>query len=158
MASTTLLEISCRGSYMLDSSVTISAFIHKLCKWAHLYCRQFNQLLTNGLSHPYHLDESTFILGAAGMTFHFYFAFYYIYIGSGTARFITVETRMFPDCAGIAPTPSRWRHGCSRRLPGLSRYLYQHTNFIASLFYSILCTTLFVFSVRSDLIRLYYLK
>ena len=30
---------------------------------------------------------------------------------------------MFPDCAGIAPTPSRWRHGCSRRLPGLSRYL-----------------------------------
>ena len=57
------------------------------------------------------------------MTFHFYFAFYYIYIGSGTARFITVETRMFPDYAGIAPTPSRWRHGCSRRLPGLLRYL-----------------------------------
>ena len=79
--------------------------------------------MTNGLSHPYHLDESTFILGAAGVTFHFYFAFYYIYIGSGTARFITVETRMFPDCAGIAPTPSRWRHGCSRRLPGLSQYL-----------------------------------
>ena len=75
--------------------------------------------MTNGLSHPYHLDEST----AAGVTFHFYFAFYYIYIGSGTARFITVETRMFPDYAGIAPTPSRWRHGCSRRLPGLSRYL-----------------------------------
>ena len=123
MATTTLLEISCRGSYMLDSSVTISAFIHKLCKWAHLYCWQFNQLVTNGLSHPYHLDESTFILGAAGMTFHFYFAFYYIYIGSGTTRFITVETRMFPDCAGIAPTPSQWRHGCSRRLPGLSRYL-----------------------------------
>ena len=112
MATTTLLEISCRGSYMLDSSVTISAFIHKHCK-----------LLTHGLSHPYHLGESTFILGAAGVTFHFYFVFYYIYIGSGTARFITVETRMFPDCAGIAPTPSRWRHGCSRRLPGLSRYL-----------------------------------
>ena len=37
----------------------------------------FNQLVTNGLSHPYHLDESTFILGAAGVTFHFYFAFYY---------------------------------------------------------------------------------
>ena len=53
--------------------------------------------MTNGLSHPYHLDESTFILGAAGVTFHFYFAFYYIYIGSGTARFITVETRMFPN-------------------------------------------------------------
>ena len=79
--------------------------------------------MTNGLSHPYHLDESTFILGAAGVTFHFYFAFYYIYIGSGTARFITVETRMFPDCADIAPTPTRWRHGCSRRLPDLSRYL-----------------------------------
>ena len=58
--------------------------------------------MTNGLSHPYHLDESTFILGAAGATFHFYYAFYYIYIGSGTARFITLETRMFPDCAGIA--------------------------------------------------------
>ena len=29
MATTTLLEISCRGSYMLDSSVTISAFIYK---------------------------------------------------------------------------------------------------------------------------------
>ena len=57
------------------------------------------------------------------MTFHFYFAFFYIYIVSGTARFITVETRMVPDYAGIAPTPSRWRHGCSRRLPGLSRYL-----------------------------------
>ena len=79
--------------------------------------------MTNGFSHPYHLDESTFTLGAAGVTFHLYFAFYYIYIGSGAARFSTVETRMFPDCAGIAPTPSRWRHGCSRRLPGLSRYL-----------------------------------
>ena len=63
MATTTLLEITCRGSHMLDSSVTISAFIHKLCKWANLYCWQFNQLVTNGLSHPYHLDESTFILG-----------------------------------------------------------------------------------------------
>ena len=79
--------------------------------------------MTNGLSHSYHLDDSTFILDAAGVTFQFYFAFYYIYIGSGTTRFITVETRMFPDYAGIAPTPSRWRHGCSRRLPGLSRYL-----------------------------------
>ena len=79
--------------------------------------------MTNGLSHPYHLHEFTFILGAAGVTFHLYFAFYYIYIGSGTARFIMVETRLFPDCAGIAPTPSRWRHGCSRRLLGLSRYL-----------------------------------
>ena len=73
METTTLLEISSGGSYMLDSSVTIRAFIHKLCKWAHLYCWQFNQLVTNGLSHPYHLDESTFILGAAGVTFSFLF-------------------------------------------------------------------------------------
>ena len=85
--------------------------------------------MTNGLSHPYHLNESTFILGVAGVTFHFYFAFYYIYIGNGTARFITVETRMFPDCAGITLTPSRWRHGCPRlimvfdSLPGYSRLL-----------------------------------
>ena len=55
--------------------------------------------MTNELSYPYHLDESTFILGAAGVTFHFYFAFYYIHIGSGTARL------------------SRWRHGCSRIVP-----------------------------------------
>ena len=81
--------------------------------------------MTNGLSHPYHLDKSTFILGAAEVTFQFFFGFYYIhvYIGSGTARFITVEARMIPDCANIASTPSRWRHGCSRRLPGLPRYL-----------------------------------
>ena len=79
--------------------------------------------MTNGLSHPYHLDESTFVLGAADVTFHFYFAFYYIYIGRRTARFITAETRMFPEYAGIAPTLCRWRHGCSRPLPGLSRYL-----------------------------------
>ena len=30
---------------------------------------------------------------------------------------------MFPECAGITPTPSRWRHGCSLRRPGLPRYL-----------------------------------
>ena len=28
--------------------------------------QQFNQHVTSGLFHPYHLDESTFILGAAG--------------------------------------------------------------------------------------------
>ena len=111
------------GSFMLDFSVNLSAFIPKLCKWAHFNCWKFNLLVTNGLLNPYHLDESTFILGAAGVTFLFYFAFYYLYIGSGTARFVTVEILMFPDCAGIAPTSSRWRHGCSRRLPGLSRYL-----------------------------------
>ena len=34
-----------------------------------------NPLVTNGLSHPYHLDESTFILGASGVILHFYFIF-----------------------------------------------------------------------------------
>ena len=34
-----------------------------------------NPLVTNGLSHPYHLDESIFILGALGLIFHFYFIF-----------------------------------------------------------------------------------
>ena len=36
MAHTTLLEISCRGLYMLDSSGNISAFIHKLLN-EHIY-------------------------------------------------------------------------------------------------------------------------
>ena len=27
----------------------------------------FNRFVTNGLSHSYHLDESTFILGASGI-------------------------------------------------------------------------------------------
>ena len=72
--------------------------------------------MTNGPAHPYHLDESTFILGAAGVTFHFYFAFYHINIGCGTAWFITVETRMFPDCAGIAP---RRRPGGDTVAPGV---------------------------------------
>ena len=31
--------------------------------------------MTNGLSHSYQLDESTFILGASGVIFHFYFTF-----------------------------------------------------------------------------------
>ena len=35
----------------------------------------FNPLVTNELSHPYHLDESTFILGASVEIFHFYFIF-----------------------------------------------------------------------------------
>ena len=29
--------------------------------------------MTNGLSRPYHLDESIFILGDLGVIFHFYF-------------------------------------------------------------------------------------
>ena len=35
---------------------------------------RFNPLVTNGLSNPYHLDESTFILGASKF-FHFQFIF-----------------------------------------------------------------------------------
>ena len=31
----------------------------------------FNPLVTNGISHPYDLDESTSILGASGVIFHF---------------------------------------------------------------------------------------
>ena len=31
----------------------------------------FNPLVTNGLSHLYHLDESTFILEPSGVNFHF---------------------------------------------------------------------------------------
>ena len=30
---------------------------------------------TNGLSHPYQMDESTFIFTASGVIFHFYFIF-----------------------------------------------------------------------------------
>ena len=65
--------------------------------------------MTHGLSYPYHLDESTFILGAAGVTFHFYFAFYYIYNTvyhggdtdvPGLRRYrpdaVPVETRLLP--------------------------------------------------------------
>ena len=40
-----------------------------------------------------------------------------VFIANGLSRW------MFPECAGIAPTPSWWRHGCSRRRPGLPRYL-----------------------------------
>ena len=132
MANTTLLEISCRGSFMLDSSVTTSAFIHKLCKWAHLYCWQFNQLVTNGLSHPYHLDKSTFILGAAGVTFYFAFCILLlihrqwnrtVYHGGdtdvpGLRRYrpdaVPVETRLLPAASRFItvfdslPGYSRW--------------------------------------------------
>ena len=34
--------------------------------------RAVNPIVTNELSHPYHLDESTFILGELGIIFHFY--------------------------------------------------------------------------------------
>ena len=61
--------------------------------------------------------------------FSFYFAFYYIYIGRGTARFITLETRMVPDCAGIAPVETRLLPASSRfitvfdSIPGYSRWV-----------------------------------
>ena len=35
----------------------------------------FNPLVTNGLSHPYHLDESTFIFRGIGSIFSFLFHF-----------------------------------------------------------------------------------
>ena len=71
--------------------------------------------VTNGLSHPYHFDESNFILGAAGVTFHFYFAFYYKYIGSGTTRFIDVPglRRYRPDAVPVE----------TRLLPASSRFI-----------------------------------
>ena len=73
----------------------------------------FNPLVTNGLSHPYHLDESTFFLGAAGVTFHFFFILLHIhrqwnrtvYHGGdtdvpGLRRYrpdaVPVETRLLP--------------------------------------------------------------
>ena len=34
-----------------------------------------NPFVTNGFSNPYHLDESTFVLGALGVIFHLYFIF-----------------------------------------------------------------------------------
>ena len=40
----------------------------------------FNQLVTNELSHSYHLDDSTSFLGALGVIFHFYFIFDKIYL------------------------------------------------------------------------------
>ena len=35
----------------------------------------FNPLVTNGLSHPYHWDDSNFIFGVSGVMFYFYFIF-----------------------------------------------------------------------------------
>ena len=34
-----------------------------------------NPIVTNGLSYSYHLEESTFIIGASGVSFNFYFFF-----------------------------------------------------------------------------------
>ena len=142
MATTTLLEISCRGSYMLDSSVTISAFIHKLCKWAHLYCWQFNQLVTNGLSHPYHLDESrcNFRCSRSGFSFLFCILLHIhrqwnrtVYHGGdtdvpGLRRYrpdaVPVETRLLPASSRFI-TLFDSLPGCSRWVPVVLNILKQ---------------------------------
>ena len=38
--------------------------------------RKLNPLVTNGLSHPYHLDESIFILGTSGVFFFIFISFF----------------------------------------------------------------------------------
>ena len=61
----------------------------------------FKPLVTNGLSNPYHLDESTFILGAMGVVFHFYFIFLMKIIKAnriapdGTPRFAASHLGLF---------------------------------------------------------------
>ena len=40
-----------------------------------LVVNRFNILVTNGLSHPHHLDECTFIFRIVGSTFSFLFHF-----------------------------------------------------------------------------------
>ena len=117
---------------MLDSSVTISAFIHKLCKWAHLYCWQFNTLVTNWLSHPYHFDESTLTLGAAGVTFHFILHLLHIHRQKNCTVYHGGDTdvpglrRYRPDAA---PVETRLLPAASRfitvfdSLPGYSRWV-----------------------------------
>ena len=51
-------------------------FLQSICfRICDLYCSLsilINPLVTNGLSHPYHLDESTFIYRVIGSNFHFY--------------------------------------------------------------------------------------
>ena len=50
----------------------------------YLFCTMIlripNPHVTNGLSHPYHLDQSTFILGALGVIFHFFTLFDEIHV------------------------------------------------------------------------------
>ena len=54
----------------------------------------------NGLSNPYHLDESTLILGASGVIFYFYFISMKIKIANriapdGTQRFAVSHLGLF---------------------------------------------------------------
>ena len=76
--------------------------------------------MANGLSHPYHLDESTFILGAAGVTFFCILLHIHrqwnrtVYHGGDTD--VPGLRRYRPDAV---PVETRF----SRRIPGLSRYL-----------------------------------
>ena len=77
--------------------------------------------MTNGLSHPYHLDESTFILGTAGVTFHFYFIIrwisskqtFFLYKGSGTyTKLVKLgQTGALPGQTVIAPPFSGYKRG-----------------------------------------------
>ena len=48
----------------------------------------FNPLVTNGLSHPYHFDESTFIFRGIGSNFSFLFHF---------SKKIVSANRIVPD-------------------------------------------------------------
>ena len=48
-----------------------------------------NPLVVNGLSHPYHLDESTFIFRGVGSNFSFLFHF--------SMKFMLKANRMAPD-------------------------------------------------------------
>ena len=53
--------------------------------------------MTNGLSHPYHLEESIFILGASGVFIHFSMKFVKTIriIPNGTPRFATSHLVLF---------------------------------------------------------------
>ena len=55
-----------------DVKVYVSYLVEPPQEDSHL---NTNQLVTNGISHPYHLDESTLFLGASGGFFHSYFIF-----------------------------------------------------------------------------------
>ena len=79
--------------------------------------------MTNGLSHPYHLDESTFILGAAGVTFHFLFCILlYIHrqwnrtVYHGGGKDVPGSRRYRPDAVPVE----------TRFLPASSRFTTVH--------------------------------
>ena len=71
--------------------------------------------MTNGLSHPYHLDESTFILGAAGVT-SFLFCIL-LHIPRQWNR--TVYHGDDTDVSRVAPVSPRLRPGGDTVAPGV---------------------------------------